>query len=31
MGFVYRDELQKIGGIVHQSGDMLKHVDDAIL
>jgi hypothetical protein len=30
MGFIYRDESQKMGGIVHQNGDMLERVDDAI-
>jgi hypothetical protein len=30
MGFVYRDELEKMGGIVHQNAVVLVHPDDAI-
>lgn len=30
MSFIYRDELQKMRGIVHQNADMLDHVDYAI-
>jgi hypothetical protein len=30
MGFVYRDELEKMGGIVHQNVVVLVHPDDAI-
>jgi hypothetical protein len=30
MGFIYRDELRKMGGIVHQNAYELAHPDDAI-